>query len=432
MAEGYILDMDGKLGRRFVEDRATILETLPISWNVTPPGPYYCVTMKMSRLRNLEFGFEFGSVNPKEQFPVTEFPERIVKLDLSLNELEELAPDSLLPFESLLALDVSLNSLSRVHGVEALPKLADLNLSYNGITHMGVFGSCVQLMTLNVSHNQIRTITDLPVLANLTQLHLDSNKLTSLDGVQNLPKLYELYVQNNEISSLLPLACSLTLNVLDASNNRVRSLQETLQVLRPLRRLTQLKLKGNPLTRDNRYTTAIKQSTSVQILDNSMLRDPSDSELPPKNRLLLRVSLDSLPEDRYTREGLKDVAKESFMKKLHHKRLEVEGSVHHLHGRIMDLQEELKHYEDNLRGEMDNCFRYIDTIPQEDFSSIDPHKVGKAMDQYLFTKFWEKWDHGKRKPGNLPFRDVTEPEEVVKAAVWLLSHPPAGTSRDSP
>ncbi|XP_078504930.1 uncharacterized protein LOC144763317 [Lissotriton helveticus] len=356
----------------------------------------------------------------------------VVKLDLSLNELEELKAGSLLPFKNLSELDASLNALGNIEGVSVLPNLAVLNLNYNALTSTKGLESCKSLTVLNLSHNHVKTIRDLPLLSNLTHLHLDSNKLKSLDGVQNLPRLHELYVQNNEISSLLPLSPSLTLNVLDASNNHIQFLPQSLQVLRGLRRLKQLKLKGNPLARDNRYVSAIAQATSVEILDNSLLKNPSRSLLlsVDKSLLLPDLMLGS-PAGSQMKEHLKESARESFMEKLQRKRKDVEGTIHHLHNRILDLQEELKEYEENLGAEMEGCIRYIDTIPPEDFHSIDPQKVPRAMEQYLFTKFWERWELGRRRPRDPPFKDLTKPEEVVKAAAWLLSNPPLGASQDS-
>ncbi|XP_075061359.1 uncharacterized protein LOC142149984 [Mixophyes fleayi] len=420
--------MNRVIKRQFVEDRATVLDVLPVTWNVKMPGPYYCVTMNMSQIKELVF--DFGSLNSRDPFPVTDFPERILKLDLSLNELMELQADTFQQFENLLEFNASFNVLTSVPGLIMLPNLLVLDLSYNAIKEMESFKICSRLISLNVSHNKIRSIKDLPSHANLTHLHLNSNKLHSLDGIQNLPKLYELFVHNNEISSLLPLSSSLTLNVLDASNNNINSLSETLKVLHGLRRLSQLKLKGNPLAYSNSYSTAFRQHTSVRILDNCMLRDPSDIELSSVYHSLLRQSLDSLPEGGYTGEGLKDVVKKNLMEKLKYKQDAVESRIHHFHRRIMDLQEELKDFEDNLMGEMENCDRYIDAIPQEDLYSIDPHKFQSATEQYLFTKFWERWEHGKRRPGNVPFKDLTQSEEVVKAAAWLLSQPPHKTSSD--
>ncbi|XP_075713626.1 uncharacterized protein LOC142749454 [Rhinoderma darwinii] len=421
--------MDCKIKRQFVEDRAIVLDVLPVRWNVKTPGPYYCVTMKMSRIKDLVFDFEFGSSYSRDEFPVTDFPERILKLDISLNELTELKANSFRHLLNLLELNISCNVLDSVPGLAVLPNLLVLDLSYNAIEQMEPFKACTQLAHFNVSYNKIKSIKDLPALANLTRLHLNSNKLYSLDGIQNLPKLYELSVQNNEITSLLPLASSLTLNVLDASNNNISSLSETLQILCGLRRLSELKLRGNPMAQNNRYTLSFKQHKSLRILDNCVLKDPSDIEHLPAYQSILRQSLNSPYGEGYTREKLKDMVKKTLLERRQSKQDSVEGSIHHFHSKIMDLQVELSEFEDTLKVEMENIFRYIDAIPQEDFLNIDLYKLQKATEQNLFTKFWERWKNGKRKPGNVSFKDLTKPEEVVKAAASLFSQTPLEVSR---
>ncbi|XP_043381213.1 uncharacterized protein LOC122462373 [Chelonia mydas] len=167
------------MNRQFVEDRAVAIDPLPFIWNVKGPGPHYCLDMKMSRLKRLAFAFEFGSVNPRQSFPVTEFPERIVKLDISLNELEELQPEALFPFENLFDLDASLNALGIIRGVEVLPNLVVLNLSHNALSDLRSLETCIHLSVLNVSHNQVRALGDMPRLSHLTRLHLGSNKVFS-------------------------------------------------------------------------------------------------------------------------------------------------------------------------------------------------------------------------------------------------------------
>ncbi|XP_072257945.1 uncharacterized protein [Pyxicephalus adspersus] len=264
----------------------------------------------------------------------------------------------------------------------------------------------------------------MPTLAHVTKLHLNSNKLRSLDGIQNLPKLHELYVHNNKITSLLPISTSLVLNVLDASNNRISSFLEMLQVVHGLQRLTQLSLNGNPIALDSRYTSSVRQHTSICILDNSIIKDSMDIEFSPVYRSLLRQSMDALQGKDYKKEKLWDVIRKKCISNLKKKQDMVESSIHLLHNRILDLQEELKDFKDNLKGEMENCSRYIESIPQDDLDSIDPHKVQRATEQYLFTKSWEMWKHGKRRPGNLHFTDLTDPKEVVKAAARLLSETP--------
>nr|XP_033815401.1 leucine-rich repeat-containing protein 40-like isoform X2 [Geotrypetes seraphini] len=400
--------MERGIERQFIEDRSFLIEMLPLVWGVKRPGPHYCLNMKMSQLKNLVFSFEFGATDP-----------RIVKLDISLNELEKLPAESLLPFENLSELDASLNALSDMEGVGVVRNLAVLNLSYNAITGVRRLEPCGQLVLLNISHNQVRTIRGLPLLSSLTQLHLGSNKLTSLDGIQGLPRLQELYVQSNMISSLLPLSSSLALNVLDASNNEITSLPQTLQILRGLHRLKQLKLKGNPLARDNRYVTAVKESTTVEILDNSLLRSPSVAELHHSfSRDFLPTGLLEVEENK---EALKDSARKTLVTKLQKKQEDVESIIHYLHGRILSLQEDLKEYEDSLWLEMEGCIRYINAIPSEDFQSIDPQKVPKTMERHLFSKFWERWDYGKRRPGNLPFTDLVKPEELLCICVDIIT-----------
>ncbi|XP_025068137.1 adenylate cyclase-like [Alligator sinensis] len=420
--------MGEKIKRHFVEDRVVVIDPLPFTWRVKGPGPHYCLDMKMSRLKQLAFAFEFGSVDPRQSFPVTEFPARIVKLDISLNELEELQPEALFAFESLSELDASLNALGGIPGIGVLPNLTVLNLSYNVLSDVRDLGSCTHLLVLNLSHNQVRTLEHMPLLSNLTRLHLGSNKLSSLEGVQNLPQLCELYIQRNRVSSLLPLSSSLVLNILDASSNKIACLQYTLHVLRGLGRLRHLKLQGNPLARDNCYATAIKQATAVETLDDVLLRDPPRcSALSSFSWALLGESVAGVMNSSQTKEDLKTSARRIFLERLQHKRDDTESAVHHLHSRILDLREDLAEYEDTLKTEMDGCIRYIDALPPKHFQGLtNPDTIPNAMEKFLFTKFWQRWQQGQRKPANLPYKALTKPDEVLQAAAQLLSNPPPG------
>ncbi|XP_005997391.1 uncharacterized protein LOC102364203 isoform X2 [Latimeria chalumnae] len=364
--------MEQKLGRQFLEDRTAVIDIIPFSWNVKAKGPHYCLNMKMSRLRELAFDFASDAVQPGREWSATGSPERVLKLNVSVNELEELRDEGLSPFVNLCELDAALNSISNLQGLGALPNLLVLNLSYNAIANVQGLGQCKTLTLLNLSHNRIWTISNMPALSSLTQIHLESNK-------------------------------------------------------------------GNPLARDNRYTTMIREATSVEILDNSLLEASHTSgELPwPRNRPALRDSylLSSglslpAPARGQTKEGLKDTVREAFQEKLQAKEKDMESTVHYLHSRILDLQEELREYEEDMRVEMEGCLRYIDSTPSEDFQSIDPQKALKAMDRHLFTKFWLRWEHGKRKR-RIPFKELTEPEEVVRTAAQLLSDLEPSTSLHS-
>ncbi|XP_072003594.1 uncharacterized protein [Engystomops pustulosus] len=388
--------MDYSIKRQFLEDRATVIDVIPVTWNVKTPGPYYCVTLTMSRIKDLVFDFEFESPYSRGDYSVTDFPEKILKLDLSLNELTTLKAKGFYHLRSLLDLNASCNILHSLPGLAMLSNLQVLDLSYNAISEIEQFKVCTQLVHLNLSHNKIQSIKELPSLVNLTQLHLNSNK----------------------ISSLLPLASSFTLNVLDVSNNNISSLSETVHVLHGLQRLSEVKLSGNPLAQSNRCIISLKEHTCIRILDNSILKYPPKAEQLPGFQSILRESLSNMYKEGYTRERMKDAVKKTLLERLKKKKDTLESSIHHFHREIMYLQEELTEFEETMKAEMENCIRYIDVIPQEEFLNIDPDKLQKATEQNLFTRFWE---NGKRKHENVSFKHLTKPEEVVKAAASLLS-----------
>ncbi|XP_060135211.1 uncharacterized protein LOC118077442 isoform X2 [Zootoca vivipara] len=360
---------------------------------------------------------------------------RIVKLDVSLNELQEIPPEALFPFENLAELDLSLNALSTMRGMGSLSNLVVLNLSYNALGEVMELENCPRLSVLHMSHNRLRSLMEIPLLCNLTRLNLSSNQLESLEGVQNLPQLCELHVQKNHIASLLPLASSLSLNVLCASGNEIGGLPEALHVLRGLRRLKHLTLKDNPVARDNRYTTAIKESTSVEILDGMFLHGPpSLSALPLHMWPLLREPASTSTDVAQAKADLKQAARRAFDARLRRKRDDIGSAVHHFHSRILELQEELTGYEERLRLELDGCERFIQALPSEDFQKLDnPQEIAEAMDKYLFTKFWGKWQRGQRKPACLPYKELSKPEDVrpggerrcsslLESAVLCLPH----------
>ncbi|KAG8576785.1 hypothetical protein GDO81_009972 [Engystomops pustulosus] len=343
--------MDYSIKRQFLEDRATVIDVIPVTWNVKTPGPYYCVTLTMSRIKDLVFDFEFESPYSRGDYPVTDFPEKILKLDLSLNELTTLKAKGFYHLRSLLDLNASCNILHSLPGLAMLSNLQVLDLSYNAISEIEQFKVCTQLVHLNLSHNKIQSIKELPSLVNLTQLHLNSNK-------------------------------------------------------------------GNPLAQSNRYIISLKEHTCIRILDNSILKYPPKAEQLPGYQSILRESLSNMYKEGYTRERMKDAVKKTLLERLKKKKDTLESSIHHFHREIMYLQEELTEFEETMKAEMENCIRYIDVIPQEEFLNIDPDKLQKATEQNLFTRFWE---NGKRKHENVSFKHLTKPEEVVKAAASLLS-----------
>ncbi|GCC30081.1 hypothetical protein chiPu_0008525 [Chiloscyllium punctatum] len=388
--------------RHFVEDHCTEMTKIPFIWNVDTQGPYLTLDMKMSHLKDLVFNFMFGVK-----------AHRILKINISLNELKELQFESLCPFVNLRELNVSLNSICSISWLSALPLLMILNLAHNEVETLQGLENCKGLTVLNLSYNRIKSFANLPFLNSLTEMHLSGNQLESLEGAQHVPQLCELYIQGNQICSLLPLSSNLRLCVLDASDNTVLSLTDTVHVLGSLRRLKKLKLKGNPLTQDKGYSTAFRQSTTTEILDSVLLRDQYTygSLFAPHVDVQMQ-----------TKEDLQEKARLAIQSKMQEKRSETESAIHYLHSKILNLQKGQLDYEDNLTMELEAYNRYLDIIPTEDYHSIDPKKVPYAMEKYMFTQFWERWDQGKRRQEYHPFRNLRKPDEVIQTAASVLSN----------
>ncbi|KAJ8386654.1 hypothetical protein AAFF_G00167700 [Aldrovandia affinis] len=412
--------MDARLSRQFVEGHGMSLEMVPFRWNLRSDGRYFALCIRMSRLKELRFGFEFGS-EPRDHWPITGHPERVLRFDVSLNELESLGEEALSPFENLRELNASLNSLKSVEGLVRLPHLLVLNLSYNSFSTVRDLKPCPSLTTLDISFNRLRSIRALSALGNLTQLHIGHNKLNSLEGIQNLAQLQELYAQSNLVTDLIPLSSCLHLQLLDLSHNQLSCLSRTVEVLSALRSLRQLQLKGNPITEDERYITMIAQRTFVEVLDSVLLKRAW------KPRLGMRL-LEGVGAAGQTKQDLEKAAQRAYWDRLQNSRQETGRAIQYLHGRIGDLQEDLKEKENSLALELQACLRYLDTVPPEDSSAVDTRAFPTAMDQCRFSKFWERWDRGRKRPGPIQVTDPTKPEEVVQTVVKLLEnyllHPP--------
>ena len=229
-----------KLSRKFVEDHAVELTHIPFYWHVNQNGaPYFGLKLKMCQLQRILYDFDFGFPTGQSRIPnlpsLVEKPEKCLKVDFSLNDMQELPYESLQPFPNVRHLDASLNRIENYQGIELCPDLVYVNLSHNFIRQIAHITNLRSLSELNLAMNDIRDMSGIPALSNLTILHLNNNRLTSLDGVQSLPRLHELHVQKNKLSDIQPLATSFTLRVLNASDNNIFSLHDTLVVLQVTR-----------------------------------------------------------------------------------------------------------------------------------------------------------------------------------------------------
>jgi protein phosphatase 1 regulatory subunit 7 len=145
----------------------------------------------------------------------------------------------------VLRLDLGLEGLTSVRGIERCPALRTLLLNANRLRHLEPLQACPHLTTLSLRDNQVHTVRGLDQLTALVDLNLDlnplgsleglppslrrlsaaSNGLASLAGLKNLTALRRLELPANSLTCLAALQSCQELEHLDVAGNRVASLE---------------------------------------------------------------------------------------------------------------------------------------------------------------------------------------------------------------
>ena len=168
-------------------------------------------------------------------------PADVGHLDLAENELQQL--DELQPFECLLSLDASHNSVERM---VALPP---------------------SLMHLNVAYNRLESAATVGGLTCMVELNLGYNLLTDVQPIEALTQLQVLLLAGNRISTLQGLTSLQALEVLDLKFNYIERPHE-LRLLSLNARLRTLTLQGNPVAKLPSYRASIvAQLPALTTLD---------------------------------------------------------------------------------------------------------------------------------------------------------------------
>ncbi|KAM9769294.1 toll-like receptor 3 isoform 1-T1 [Menidia menidia] len=159
----------------------------------------------------------------------SDLPSNITSLDMSHNTLARILPESLNRFSSLLQLDVSYNSITKLDGLcQSLPLLQTLNLEHNEVhllkeddmTH------CTGLIWLSISSNRLKLQGEpFSTLQGLKSLDVSNNKLLSakLGSKPQLRSLVKLNLGRNDFTTLtkedfsfLNLSCHLEVLILSS------------------------------------------------------------------------------------------------------------------------------------------------------------------------------------------------------------------------
>ncbi|KAM6961269.1 leucine-rich repeat-containing protein 9 [Aplochiton taeniatus] len=146
-------------------------------------------------------------------------------------------------FPRLSQLTVIGQSISHIQGLEGCPLLRDLWVVECRLTGISGLETCRQLQKLYLYDNQISAIEHLDFLVNLQVLWLNNNYVTVIEGLGSLENLKELNLAENNIEKIgHSLDRNVNLQSLNLSGNKISSFKELTQ-LASLPRLRDLGLK---------------------------------------------------------------------------------------------------------------------------------------------------------------------------------------------
>uniref|UniRef100_A0A8C8CXF8 Leucine rich repeat containing 9 n=1 Tax=Oncorhynchus tshawytscha TaxID=74940 RepID=A0A8C8CXF8_ONCTS len=146
-------------------------------------------------------------------------------------------------FPKLCQLTLVGQSISHIKGLESCPLLREFWVVECQLTDISGLQNCHQLQKLYLYDNQISKIENLESLVNLQVLWLNNNFITHIEGLNRLQKLRELNLADNNIEKIgHSLDPNISIENLNLSGNKICSFKE-LTLLAPLTCLRVLGLK---------------------------------------------------------------------------------------------------------------------------------------------------------------------------------------------
>ena len=125
---------------------------------------------------------------------------------------------------TLQELDFYDNLVSHVKGLEDMPALTSLDLSFNKIKHIKNVNHLTALTELYFVQNRISKIENLGGLTNLTMIELAANRLREIENLDSLVALRELWLGKNKITEIKNVGHLTNLRLLDLKSNRLTTL----------------------------------------------------------------------------------------------------------------------------------------------------------------------------------------------------------------
>jgi hypothetical protein len=224
----------------------------------------------------------------------------VIALRLTWTDLEHMGAAAALT--ECRILDLSLNQISEIRGLQEAKKLEELILVNNKIKEPNGLDGCIALKTLELPANELTAVPDLSnmphlerlVLGNnrirslknfkgggkLSHLDLSLNKLTSLAGLPNLPNLTYLGLEENQLTTLAGLGELPQLRTVKLSNNHLESVEQLAAF--PL--LESVDLKSNKITALPNFQREIAR---LQIQGNPVATAVPKDQIKPRPKLVL-------------------------------------------------------------------------------------------------------------------------------------------------
>lgn len=300
----------------FAAQQAALARTAAAPYqNALQPVPSACTNGLERHLQKegTELIVSDGLLAATGGLPVDGYPDSVVRIDASANQLQSLPEALFEALPSLTALDVSKNQLRELPtdlceflelrslrashnslcdlsfaAQRPLPTLTELVCDRNGLSELPAYlWACPSLRHVSFCANRLAGAASLRMpgteggvplgrsaLAPLEHLDLGENRLGGLPPLALFPRLREVHVQQNGIRELpVPdLAGLMQLQTLDVSMNDVGTLPPQLALLPLLQNLTII---GNPI---RSIPQSVQQRGATAILDLLKKRLP-DSEL---------------------------------------------------------------------------------------------------------------------------------------------------------
>ncbi|XP_022593991.1 toll-like receptor 3 isoform X4 [Seriola dumerili] len=198
--------------QRLVSEAMRSPRSLLLTWVIVicyfMTGPYHCMASQKKTSCSVQDGradCSHLSLNATPQ----NLPRNITSLDMSHNRLVGISPESLSPYNGLLHLDVSYNSITKldVRLCQTLPQLQTLIIEHNEVHLLKKddLSHCTSLTRLNMASNRLKLQGEpFSSLKNLQFLDVSTNKLPSakLSSQPQLPSLVNLNLAFNDFSTL--------------------------------------------------------------------------------------------------------------------------------------------------------------------------------------------------------------------------------------